>query len=180
VSQAPVASTQSTVGPGVEIRRGGGVRVLGGNANDAQPQDRGDGQPVVVSVGLLPRQTPGRKKGSEEIYPNDKFTLDIFVFNQSSWMRRFEISYPDGRTWRKRMSGSVGAGIMPLENRIRVGPLRPSTCQSVRMDFMALAPGVHPVDILTLTDIESGYSVNLRSVMDIVVHEPPDEEEGFL
>lgn len=69
-------------------------------------------------------------------------------------------------------------------------PLRPSTCQSVRMDFLALSPGVHPVDSLMLTDIETGYAVNLRweklaemvfyslmvsrSVMDIVVHELPD------
>lgn len=41
-------------------------------------------------------------------------------------------------------------------------PLKPSTCQSVRMDFLAITPGVHSVDILTLTDIESGYAVNLR------------------
>jgi len=112
------------------------------------------------------------------IYPNDKFTLDIFVFNQSSWMRRFELSYPDGRAWRKKLGaaapGGKDTGIMPLENRIRVGPLRPSTCQSVRMDFLALSPGVHPVDTLMLTDIETGYAVNLRSVMDIVVHELPD------
>jgi len=54
------------------------------------------------------------------------------------------------------------------------GPLRPSTCQSVRMDFLALTPGVHSVGALTLTDIETGYAVNLRSVVDIVVHEPPE------
>jgi hypothetical protein len=41
-------------------------------------------------------------------------------------------------------------------------PLRPSTCQSVRLDFLALTPGVHSVDALTLTDIESGFSMNLR------------------
>lgn len=70
-------------------------------------------------------------------------------------------------------------------------PLRPSTCQSVRMDFLALTPGVHSIETLTLTDVETGYAVNLRcavlsfrnlahadvglhirSVVDIVVHEP--------
>jgi len=40
------------------------------------------------------------------------------------------------------------------------------------MDFLALTPGVHSVQALTLTDIETGYAVNLRSVADIVVHEP--------
>ena len=41
-------------------------------------------------------------------------------------------------------------------------PLRPSTCQSVRMDFLAMTPGVHSVEILSLTDIETGFSMNLR------------------
>jgi hypothetical protein len=41
-------------------------------------------------------------------------------------------------------------------------PLRPSTCQSVRMDFLAVTPGVHSIDTLTLTDIVSGYAMNLR------------------
>jgi hypothetical protein len=54
-------------------------------------------------------------------------------------------------------------------------PLRPTTCQSVRMQFIAMPPGVHPVDTLTLTDVETGYSVNLRSIMDIVVHDRADD-----
>ena len=32
------------------------------------------------------------------------------------------------------------------------------------MDFLALMPGVHSVDVLTLTDVETGYAVNLRFV----------------
>ena len=68
-------------------------------------------------------------------------------------------------------------------------PLRPTACQSVRMDFLAVLPGVHSIDTLTLTDTESGFSMNLRylfvfffhlysplilkirSVIDIVVHD---------
>lgn len=104
--------------------------MFGGNDLHLDTADRGDGQPVVVSVGLLPlrksKRGKGLRKGGEEmIYPNDKFTLDIFVFNQSSWMRRFELSYPDGRAWRKKLGaaapGGKDTGIMPLENRIRVG-----------------------------------------------------------
>ena len=30
------------------------------------------------------------------------------------------------------------------------------------MDFLAISPGVHSVDVLTLTDVETGYAVNLR------------------
>jgi len=127
--------------------------------------DDGDGEPVIVSIGVLPLERQPSTQGSTKdlIFPNDKFTLDIFVFNKSSWMRRFEVTYPDARMSRK--TGSQRLGIIPLENRIRVGPLRPSTCQSVRMDFLALMPGVHPVDVLTLTDVETGYAVNLRCVV---------------
>jgi hypothetical protein len=32
------------------------------------------------------------------------------------------------------------------------------------MDFLAVLPGVHSIDTLTLTDTESGFSMNLRYV----------------
>lgn len=32
------------------------------------------------------------------------------------------------------------------------------------MDFLALASGVHSIDTLTLTDIQSGVTMNLRFV----------------
>ncbi|KAF4580569.1 hypothetical protein EYR38_003168 [Pleurotus pulmonarius] len=143
---------------------------------------------VVVSVGMLPvkrkhsladalggsspddQEEEGKGTGPGKIYPLETFTLDIFVFNQSAWTRRLEVSFPDRRTVRKGAL-SDGArfkdwngdpGILALDNRVRVGPLRPSTCQSVRMEFLALSPGVHSVDTLTLTDVESGISMNLR------------------
>ena len=59
------------------------------------------------------------------------------------------------------------------------------------MDFLAVSPGVHSIDTLTLTDVETGFAMNLRwvfgieviyhaadewfvcrAVMDIVVHDP--------
>ena len=51
-------------------------------------------------------------------------------------------------------------------------PLRPSACQSVRMDFLAVLPGVHSIDTLTLTDTESGYSMNLRYVIYLLLTMP--------
>ena len=41
-------------------------------------------------------------------------------------------------------------------------PLRPATCQSVRMSFLALAPGVHTIEALTLTDVETQHALMLR------------------
>ena len=82
----------------------------------------------------------------DRIYPLDVFTLEIFVFNQSPVTRRFEVGFPDRKRMRSErrglaeaiLAGSGGdvqhkvvgdavsrlgsqAGIMPLENRIRVG-----------------------------------------------------------
>lgn len=90
-----------------------------------------------------PRRNTGPKK--DWIYPLDIFALEIFVFNQSPVTRRFEVSLPDRKRHRKqiledkRRSGAEGpltnhrlvgealsrmgsqAGIIPLENRIRIG-----------------------------------------------------------
>ncbi|KAF7762094.1 hypothetical protein Agabi119p4_8687 [Agaricus bisporus var. burnettii] len=171
---------------------------------------------IVVSVGLLDVIKSGgvgpRKEGREEheeeeeeeevelgpgrIYPLDSFTLDIFVFNKSEKIKRFEISCFERRRRRgggeqNQSNGGGGGGggsaggaggkmgypgILPMESRVRIGPLLPSACQSVRMEFLAVSPGVHSIEALTLKDIESGQSVNLRSVMDIVVHEPQSSE----
>ncbi|KAK7061966.1 TRAPP trafficking subunit Trs65-domain-containing protein [Favolaschia claudopus] len=150
------------------------------------------GEAIVVSVGLvasgahragdnLGKSGPGAGEGNDElnrIYPLDHFTLDVFVFNQSEWTRRFEVTCPDRRRGRGMSlipgEKAPSPGIVPLDNRVRIGPLLPAACQSVRIEFLAITPGVHSITTLTLTDVESGYSMNLRSVMDIVVHEPGD------
>jgi hypothetical protein len=101
--------------------------------------DDDEGEPIVVSVGLLPSPSPSRVGATTTtenvyIYPLDTFTLDIFVFNKSSWTRRFEVSYPERRKMRKlggdRHRQSAGKdllrdgekpGILPLQNRVRIG-----------------------------------------------------------
>lgn len=197
--QTPLSNHQGASGPSVEIRRERGLgmtavtpqtpgpTIVGGTFDPARDTPVTGGEPIIVSVGLLP--PPSGSTVSRKLYPCDQFTLDIFVFNQSSWTRRFEISCPDPDRRRRRKieqekasrggkttieelkSVMTPPGILPLQNRVRVGPLRPTTCQSVRMDFLAMTPGVHSVEILSLTDIETGFSMDLRSVLDIVVHE---------
>ncbi|KAJ3999678.1 TRAPP trafficking subunit Trs65-domain-containing protein [Lentinula boryana] len=205
------------VGPSVEVKRERGIGIgvgyggyggyggmgsaLGSAIPSAIPQTPA---PVIgfgtPAPGSRPRGGGGKPFDASKpdlIYPLSTFILDIFVFNRSTWTRRFEISCPDLRTKRKRReiesfaavsrgpgkrrseytlsgvsTGSPDPGVLPLENRVRIGPLLPSACQSVRMKFLAVSPGVHSIDTLTLTDVESGLAMNLRSVMDVVVHEP--------
>ncbi|KAF7980356.1 hypothetical protein HWV62_38801 [Athelia sp. TMB] len=180
-SHSPISGWQgSTLGPSVEIRRDRASMIYTGGTAVRDIAKNEEGEPIVVSVGLLSSDDE-EDTGHSKIHPLDTFTLDIFIFNQSSWTRRFEVSYPDQRTRRKQdavtgqyqhKQNAQTPGILPLDNRVRIGPLLPSTCQSVRLRFLAITPGVHSIDTLTLTDIVSGYSMNLRSVMDIVVHEP--------
>ncbi|KAI6002831.1 TRAPP trafficking subunit Trs65-domain-containing protein [Pisolithus albus] len=142
-------------------------------------------EPIIISVGLIPNDGPSEQPGQKKLSVPDMFTLDIFVFNQSSWTRRFEVGYPnaDPNQRRKIVKDEANTtaldelkctitppGVLPLQNRVRVGPLRPLTCQSVRLDFLALSPGVHSLD-LTLTDVETGYLMNLRSAIHVVIHE---------
>ncbi|KAF9076293.1 TRAPP trafficking subunit Trs65-domain-containing protein [Rhodocollybia butyracea] len=156
------------------------------------PRSRSQSKPEKLNMD--PNSNSSSPKINENlIYPLSTFIIDIFVFNRSTWTRRFEVSCPDSRSRRKRKEiESLAAsrsheakrrvnplsvalpdpGVLPLENKVRIGPLLPSACQSVRMKFLALSPGVHSIDTLTLTDVESGLAMNLRSVMDVVVHEP--------
>lgn len=129
VSQNPIYGFQSSVGPRTEIRRGSNTRGFEGNVSgehlESSVSEEEDSESVVISIGVLPLEKQESRQGSSKglIFPNDKFTLDIFVFNKSSWMRRFEVTYPDSRTSRK-MDGQIGSrtlGIISLENKIRVG-----------------------------------------------------------
>ncbi|KAJ7241923.1 TRAPP trafficking subunit Trs65-domain-containing protein [Mycena haematopus] len=199
----PVVSVGGGVGGGffglgASASESGGFREEDEYEHEGRGHDRDEpgavrsGEAIVVSVGLVASgvrrlggnlgKTLDGKQGDElhRIYPLDRFTLDVFVFNQSEWTRRFEVTCPDRRRGRGRSLNlnpgekTPSPGIVPLDNRVRIGPLLPAACQSVRMEFLAVTPGVHSITTLTLTDVESGYSMNLRSVMDIVVHEPGD------
>ena len=127
VSQNPIHGYQSSVGLSTEVRRGSNTRVFGGEYFESSVSREGDSEPIIVSIGVLPLEKREGKQGSnmDLIFPSDKFTLDIFVFNKSSWMRRFEVTYPDSRTSRNLKKecqvGSKTPGVIPLENRIRVG-----------------------------------------------------------
>ena len=157
MSQGPIASS-GNVGMSVEIRRerGPGLDVTN-NALPSTPlplvsgafgeqkmlsklqNASASGESIVVSVGLLP--VPDSRVGEKEIilgagkiYPLDVFTLDIFVFNQSLWSRRFEVTCPGGRR-RRRGGAEMGVndgggeaarkmgypGVLPMENRVRIG-----------------------------------------------------------
>ncbi|GAB1519176.1 hypothetical protein RhiTH_002242 [Rhizoctonia solani] len=185
LSQAPMQGLMASVAPPLEppARRDSLSRQDPQSRRDSLSDPLGLGQrhayapsvlqPVLVSVSLLPPDG----SSDERIYPMNTFSLEIFVFNESDVVRRCEISCPARKRWRQETAQRSQddhpgnpTGILPLENHIRIGPLRPGTCQSVRMRFLAIQPGSHSVDTLTLTDVATGFAINLRDTMNVVVH----------
>jgi len=88
---------------------------------------------IIVSVGLQ-NHAGADIRG---LVPFDEFALDIFIFNQSAWTRRFEVTFLERRRRRQghtegqgqsynvatrgKAEGASGSGIVPLESRVRVG-----------------------------------------------------------
>ncbi|KLO07583.1 hypothetical protein SCHPADRAFT_881506 [Schizopora paradoxa] len=154
-----------------------GPRLLAGE----RVADEQEGADFVVSVHLIPPEGDASTSSSQQhIHPLDEFSLEIFVFNRSKYPRTLEATYPDKKNSagqkrtssngvREGSSAPVTPGFTPLESRIRIGPLAQSSCQSVRMRFLAILPGIHSIDGLVLTDVETGHATNLRSVLDFAV-----------
>ncbi|EJD04158.1 uncharacterized protein FOMMEDRAFT_155278 [Fomitiporia mediterranea MF3/22] len=214
-SVTPSLGQMGTVGMGVDARRerfalpgmpitpappmtprahpGADDRALPGSFRGPGNVSLGQGnKDFVVSINLIPPISPEEEASLKTttrqrvIHPLEEFSLEIFVFNQSAYVRTLEATLLDRRRRRdeKRDSqfalaaGSTAAmdlwkpappAFMALESKVRIGPLGPSTCQSVTMRFLAILPGVHTIDGLILTDVETGESISLRSVMDFAV-----------
>ncbi|RHZ59337.1 hypothetical protein Glove_364g31 [Diversispora epigaea] len=61
------------------------------------------------------------------------------------------------------------ADIVCLENNVRIGPLHPATCESVPLHFLAIKEGMHVIDLVQLVDNDTGFTTNLRNVLEIYV-----------
>ena len=165
MSLGPMASqAQANVGSSVEIcRERGAVGEISRTPGPYVPSAFGEqqrmlsglqgavagGERIVVFVSLLPSEVIGSGEdgngkrsvvssvlGSGKIYPLDVFTLDIFVFKQSAWPRRLEMTCPGERRWgkgrkeergRRVMGGGLARkmgypGVLAMDSRVRFGP----------------------------------------------------------
>jgi hypothetical protein len=100
---------------------------------------------IIVSVGL--QDDAGA--AIRGLVPYDEFALDIFIFNQSMWTRRFEVTFLERRRRRQghtegqgqsynaatrgKAWGGSGSGIVPLESRVRVGCVARVLCLTVEL-----------------------------------------------
>jgi len=129
-----------------------------------RPKSRSDNS-LLVSVQFM------TDKGSTPpiIYPGHRFSLEVFIFNKSANTRNLEVGFVEHL---QNSVCPVQTPVVPLENNVRVGPLDPETCQTVRLRLLALEPGMHTIDNLTVTDIDSGRKMTLRAAVDVVILDP--------
>jgi hypothetical protein len=162
LSQGPIMPQGAgIVGPSVETRRergsgfgpssaglpmspapgGDGKAPLVEQAVSNKVLDKLDnGESIVVSVRLMsPRDREDWRDDEdieEKIFPLSKFTIEVFVFNRSTWTRRFELSCPSAARMKRkeRIMSQYGydtvddgknkldyPGILPVDNRVRIG-----------------------------------------------------------
>ena len=149
-TQGPLAvwGTVRVPGAAVELPRSGGLRqsppvpsplALMPFSSSVPQRER-----IIISVGLQGDVGTGARR----LVPYDQFALDIFVFNQSAWTRRFEVTFLERRrrrhghmegynaTTRGGAGGALGSGILPLESRIRVGCVAKS--HPLNVEFTAM------------------------------------------
>ncbi|KAF0403452.1 TRAPP trafficking subunit Trs65-domain-containing protein [Gigaspora margarita] len=70
------------------------------------------------------------------------------------------------------------ADIVCLENNVRIGPLNPSTCESVALHFIAIKEAMHVIDLVQLVDNDTGFITNLRNVLEIYVAKTVTPKKG--
>ncbi|CAG8514819.1 10100_t:CDS:2 [Acaulospora colombiana] len=144
---------------------------------------------------------------SSKIAVGKVFSVRVFIVNKSKFTRKFTITVPDnkkrrndahnGATVRRNAKLPIEpfmdeneflsrhleseipeAGIICLNNNIQIGPLRPSTCESVSLHFIAMKESLHPIELIQLIDAETGYITNLRNTLEILVPKTSNKRES--
>ncbi|KAK4048988.1 hypothetical protein OIO90_005623 [Microbotryomycetes sp. JL221] len=113
----------------------------------------------------------------------DVFLIEVFVLNRSTQVKRFTVGMPVGCAGSsvvalggnaastspvKRDDDSM-ASLVALENDVRIGPLLPNSCASVRLRFLAIRPGSHALEQLRVVDVATGLETRLRQPLWVTV-----------
>ncbi|KAK4046929.1 hypothetical protein OIV83_005720 [Microbotryomycetes sp. JL201] len=105
----------------------------------------------------------------------DVFLVEVFVLNRSSQVKRFTVGVPVGATGRSAAASGSGGGqhsamatLIALENDVRIGPLAPNSCASVRLRFLAIRPGAHVLDELRVIDVATGLETRLKEPLWVI------------
>ncbi|KAM0753351.1 hypothetical protein T439DRAFT_354775 [Meredithblackwellia eburnea MCA 4105] len=131
---------------------------------------RGHGS-LLVSVALMPLRDFKPDGAPMPVGLLDVFLVEVFVVNRGDQIKRFTVGVPPKRGEDEVVVNEESrvATIIPLENDVRIGPLAPRTCASVRLRFLAVRPGAHTLQELRLVDQATGFETRLREPLQVVV-----------
>ncbi|CAG8504112.1 13440_t:CDS:2 [Ambispora leptoticha] len=117
--------------------------------NDAPPNQRAMKHlPPLPAGGKLPLPT--------EVLGHGNSTVEAFM-EEAEFLKRY-LEFETNE-----------ADIICLENNVRIGPLNPSTCESLSLHFIAVRESLHVIDLVQLVDNDTGFITNLRNVLEIFV-----------
>ncbi|RIB08733.1 TRAPP trafficking subunit Trs65-domain-containing protein [Gigaspora rosea] len=66
------------------------------------------------------------------------------------------------------------ADLVCLENNVCTRPIRPLTCETVSIRFIAMKESLHVIDLVQLVNIDTGFVTNLRNVLEILIRSRTD------
>ncbi|KAI9209355.1 TRAPP trafficking subunit Trs65-domain-containing protein [Polychytrium aggregatum] len=121
------------------------------------------------------------------------FSIQAFFVNKTSRIRNFSLIIPQaqkrdkfktatGSSFESKLSVSyeemvesytedckTDASLVCLESEVKLGPLRPNTCQSVYLHFIATKGNFHTLETIQVLDRDSGKIEELKNVLQIYV-----------
>jgi hypothetical protein len=73
---------------------------------------------------------------------------------------------------RKQGDAVIERGIISLVNDVKIGPMQPNSCAEVEISLLALVPGIHTLDNVTLVDLVTSDGYDCRRIIKVVVEDP--------
>ncbi|CAD6585926.1 MAG: hypothetical protein TREMPRED_004280, partial [Tremellales sp. Tagirdzhanova-0007] len=161
--------------------RAASLRVTSQSSNDSAAG-------LLVSVKLLPLPSGS----GSTVRALESFSIEVFVHNRTNQVKRFRLSIPSREgsadkvreIWEKRRRKgndepdwgvndttlrqmlmhhlSSAPPLIPLEDDVRCGPLRPGASLSSRIRFLALRDGVFRLENLRITGLDNDFDFMMR------------------
>jgi hypothetical protein len=73
---------------------------------------------------------------------------------------------------RRQGDDVIERGIISLVNDVKIGPMQPNSCAEVEISLLALVPGIHTLDNVTLVDLVTSDGYDCRRIIKVVVEDP--------
>ncbi|KAL9123004.1 MAG: hypothetical protein Q9187_000442 [Circinaria calcarea] len=125
------------------------------------------GKSKQFSVMAIPRRT--RRYSQTMSSANSRVEID---YHQTA-----EAVLDENTLYTMKKKGSPGtAQLVCLTTEIKIGPLHPGACHTAELKFLPLAKGLLQLEAVRFVDIESGDTVDVRNLPDVIAVEKALED----